>query len=209
MTYREFIRNATAIDIGDYTPWHKSPVVQKICADPTSVICANKRRAYEKTAGGLKFRLEAFSGGGDSLNYQYEGVPKIKRPFAKVLQRASSSESSTSAVFEIDAVPAQGATLELEGLDDEKPGRASFKALVNGKPIFDGVDSFDDKDWSWMKIPVPAEALQKGSNTIEILNTTPEGISAVADIYAAKDYHWGWLLISDAKLLLASGHLRR
>ena len=205
MTYREMIWASTGIDIGDTQPWHRSPVVQKILDDPQGMVKANKKEAYVKTEKGLKFDLIAFAGGEDVMNYQTAGISKTKCPFAKVLRRASSPKSSISAAFTLSGVPEQGAFLTLVGLDDEKPGRAAFQVLVNGESVFAGENTFGENDWSQMKIQIPAKVLKKGANTLEIKNTTPEKISAVADIYIAKDYFWGWFLIADAEINFAPG----
>jgi hypothetical protein len=205
-TYREMVSVAAGIDIGATAPWHKSPVVQKIWDDPLGMVKSNKKEAYEKTESGLKFDLMACAGGADAVNAGvHEGKSDAKRPFAKVLQRAASPKSGISAAFTLSEVPEQDAFLHLVGLDDEKPGRAAFQVLVNGKIVFDGENTFGETDWSQMKISIPAKVLIKGVNTIEIKNTTPEKISAVADIYGAKDYFWGWLMIAEAKLAFAPG----
>ena len=205
MSYREMIWSSTGIDIGDAKPWYRSPVVQKMLDDPLGMIKSNKKEAYVKTKKGLKFDLMAFAGGGDTLNYQYNGIPKTKRPFAKVLQRATSPKSSISAAFNLSGVPVQDASLTLVGLDDEKPGHAAFQVLVNGESVFAGANTFGEDDWSQMNIQIPAKVLKKGVNTLEIKNTTPEKISAVADIYGTKDYFWGWFLIADAEINFAPG----
>jgi hypothetical protein len=204
-SYREMIWVSTGIDIGDVQPWHRSPLVQKILDDPQGMVKANKKEAYVKTEKGLKFDLMAFAGGEDIMNYQNEGTPKTKRPFAKVLRRATSPKSSICAAFTLSGVPEQGASLTLVGLDDEKPGRAAFQVLVNGESVFGGENIFGEDYWSQMQIQIPAKVLKKGVNTLEIRNTTPEKISAVADIYVAKDYFWGWFMIADAEMNFAPG----
>ena len=95
--------------------------------------------------------------------------------------------------------------LELEGLDDEKPGRATLKVLINGQAVFEGTNTFGEKDWTWAKILVPGKLLRKGSNTIELINTTPDKTAAVAQIYGGHDYLWGWMLIADVRLVFAEG----
>ncbi len=205
-SYREMIWVATGMDIGDAQPWHKSPVVQKILDDPQGMVKANKKEAYFKTEKGLKFDLMAFAGGEEVLNYQNEGIPKTKRPFAKVLRRTSSPKSSISAAFILSRVPEQGSLLNLVGLDDEKPGHASFQVLVNGESIFGGENTFSENDWTQMKIQIPAKVLKEGTNTLEIKNTTQEKISAVADIYRAKDYYWGWFMIAESEMVFSSGN---
>ena len=205
MTYREMISVATGIDIGDAQPWHRSPIVQKILDDPQGMIKANKKEAYIKTEKGLKFDLMAFAGGEETLNYQNEGIPKTKRPFAKVLRRASSPKSGISAAFILSSVPSQDASLTLVGLDDEKSGHATFQVLANGESVFVGENTFGEDDWSQMKIQIPAKVLKKGLNTLEIKNTTPEKISAVVDIYEVKDYYWGWFMMAAAEINFAPG----
>lgn len=199
MTYREMIWAATGIEIGNSNPWYKSLVLQELLDNPLKIIKASKKETYEKTQNGLLFNMKAFLGGKNSLAYQWQGIPKRKRKFAKSIKRASSPQSKISTVFKLNTVPNKNGILFLEGLDDEKTGRAKFKVLVNGKIIFNGVNTFGEKDWTLMQIKVPISVLQKGINSLEIINTTPEKTAAVADIYG-RNYFWGWLMIANAKL---------
>ena len=205
MTYPEMVWTATGIDVGNDKPWYNSPVVQKIWDDPLGMVRANLKDACGKTEKGLKIHLTSIAGGDEVSSYQWMGIPKSIRPYGKVLRRASSPKSGISAAFTLSGVPEHDAFLELLGLDDEKPGRASFKVLVNGKSVFDGENTFGEDDWSRMKISIPAKALKKGENTLEIQNTTSERISVVADIYAVKDYGWGWFMIAEAEIVFAAG----
>lgn len=201
MSYREMAWVTSGIDLGEKEPWWKSPVVDDIIKDPLEMVKSKLRSSYGKTAKGLAFNMETVAGGKDSMNYQRQGVPKTKRPLAKILSRASSPNSLLSASFELAAVPAKGGVLRLEGLDDEKNSRARLKVLINGKTVFDGENRFGEDDWSWDDIPVPAAVLKQGANSLEITNTTPEKVDAIVDLNDAKDYTWGWLMVSAAELL--------
>ena len=205
MSYREMISIAAGIDIGGVEPWYRSPKVQEIIEAPLEMVKANLGVAYDKTENGLIFNLKGCAGGDEVLNYQGNGIPKSKRPFVKVLRRASSPKSSLSVKFILSAVPDKDAVLDLTGLDDEKPGHALLQVVVNGEIVFDGENNFYENDWSQMKIPILSKVLKKGDNTLEIKNRTQERIAAVADIYEAKDYYWGWFMIAEAKLDFAPG----
>jgi hypothetical protein len=204
-TFQQFIWRLSSIDIGDAQPWHTSPVVHKLLADPLAMITASRHDPYEKTATGLTFNLKAFGGGETAENYSYQGMPATTRPYARVLRRASSPASISRGAFELDEVPASGAILELEGLDDGQPGRATFKVLINSQPVFEGESTFGGKDWTRERLPVPAKLLKRGSNIIELINTTPDRTVAVANIYGGRNYFWGWLLIADLRLLFEVG----
>ena len=196
---------ATGIDIGNAKPWYNSPVVQKIWDDPLGMVKANIKESCEKTEKGLKVDLRGIAGGDEVYSYQWMNTPKTIRPYAKVLRRASSPQASISVAFTLSEAPEKDAFLDLIGLDDEKPGRAAFKVLVNGEDIFDGVNTFSEEDWTQVRIQIPAKTMKKGENTLEIKNTTPEKISAVADIYVAKDYGWGWMALAEVEIVFAPG----
>ena len=202
--YREMVWVASGIDLGEKEPWFKSPVVDEILKDPLGMVKSKLRGAYEKTAKGLSFNMKSVAGGKDSNNYQWQGVPKTKRGYAKVLRRASSPVSTLSTSFDLADIPVKGGVLRLEGLDDEKSGRAALKVLLNGKVVFDAENRFGEDDWSWTEIPVPAAILKQGVNSLEIANATPEKVAAVADIYE-RDYTWGWIMVSAAELVFPEG----
>ncbi|MFA6175853.1 MAG: DUF4838 domain-containing protein [Phycisphaerae bacterium] len=206
MTYPEMVWCTTGIQIGDAKPWYNSPVFQKIVDDTLGMIKANKKGTYEKTEKGLKFLMQACIGAEETTNYQYEEKPKTKQPFSKVLRRATSPKSGISATFTLSGVPEQGASIQLVGLNDDKTGTAFFKVLVNGQSVFDGKNTFDANDWTQMTISIPAKILKKGLNTLEVKNTTPEKIAAVADIFEPKDYLWGWIMIAEVQLVFAQGN---
>ena len=203
LSMREMLATRAQIDIGDAKPWQASPVIAELLKDPVAMI-ARQTVSYEKTADSLKFDLSMMAGGEGLKNYQSEKIPKTVRQYARVLRRASSPFSGLTTTFELNKKPDKDATIRLEGLDDEKPGRAACEVLLNGKTVFSGENTFAEDDWSGMEIKIPDGILKQGENTMIIRNTTqdkslPQGTTQLQE-KPQEDYSWGWIMISGVKL---------
>ncbi len=205
LSVKDMLLRDAQIDIGDCTPWHASPVVAEFLQDPVAML-TRQVACYETTPDGLRFNLKMLPGGQDLANYQNGGRPQTVRPFAKVLRRASSPYAVLNLPFELDAIPRGGLRLRIEGLDDEKPNRASLEVRINGQPVFRGPPPFREDDWSILPVPVPEHLLKTGENKAVILNTTPDQTPAVTFDAAeapVQDYYWGWVMIAEVALLHA------
>jgi Domain of unknown function (DUF4838) len=203
VSVRDMIIRGAMIDIGKVKPWYKSVIVCKLIKNPVPMIMENTC-SYNKTSSGLKFDMPMITGGDELKKYQYNNVPKTIRPFAKVLRRKSSPYSKLNTVFELDKVPNQDVTLVIEGLDDEKKGKASFDVIINGKTLFSGKNLFSENDWSKIKIKVPSKLLKKGENILIVQNTTKDKIAVSKFVEAEahrQDYNWGWFMISKIELI--------
>jgi hypothetical protein len=203
LSMREMLATRAQIDIGDAKPWQASPVIAELLKDPVAMI-ARQTVSYEKTADGLKFDLSMMVGGEGLKKYQYEKRPQTVRSYARVLRRASSPYSGLTTTFELNKKPDKDATLRIEGLDDEKTGRAACEVILNGKTVFSGENTFAEDDWIVMEIKIPADILTQDRNTMEIRNITrdkslPQGTTQLLE-KPREDYSWGWIMISGVKL---------
>jgi hypothetical protein len=201
-SYRKYLRSVALVDIGDYEPWYKSPVVKKIIANPEETV-GKELKAGNLVPDGIQFITMNLPGGELITDYKAETV----RPFIRVLRRASSPNSELRIPFELKNAPEKGATLVVEGLDCEKPERNANMAIrINGifvahhKP-----NKFKKDEWSKVRFKIKPGILKKGINTLRIYNTTMEKADEVYTEVAGVDmanYYWGWFAISDIKLHL-------
>ena len=205
-SYRKFIQKVALLDIGDTDPWYDSPVVRKIFEDPVGTI-GKEEKAYLKTPQGLDFKLELCCGGEPLID---QAAPSgSKRAFTRVLRRASSSASVINCAFDLEKAPEKGAFIELEGLDCEKPDRAGILIRVNDKGGICGyVNDFSKTDWTTARYAIPPGVLKDGANSLVISNITPdkpdEHLDETVGGITTKDYFWGWLMISKAKLVFSA-----
>jgi len=205
LSMRELLATRAQLDIGDAEPWHKSPVIGQLLDDPVALI-AKPSFSYRETPSRLRFDVAMMAGGEGLRNYQYEKKPRTVRAYAKVLRRASSPYSKLATTFELDDEPAREATLKLEGLDDDKPGKAVIEVLVNGESVFKGANTFDEDDWSVMTFRIPAVLLKQGENRLLIRNLTQDRGGNVGTVQLvekpSEDYSWGWVLFTSCELTL-------
>jgi hypothetical protein len=146
----------------------------------------------------LTFAAEDWRGGfyrGDGLAYG--------RPWVAVYGALSDYPRATLNV-NLDAAPADAATLTITGLDDEWAARNEMMLEVNGETIFTGPNPFLDWDGvgdgtnaAWTSVPftIPAGLLRAGQNEITVANLTP-----VASFNAPP-----YILLADATLEIPRG----
>ncbi len=214
-TPAQFLREIAGIHID--TPlgedWTKDPAVLAFIEDPMKAIRALAPSVQQPIAGGWRIPASGLNGGSGEMLYDYECPPRhctlLRRP------AAGGKVSRIVAVLELEHAPAEGgAVLRVIGQDDDKEGRAFCKVLVNGREVFSGVNTFAERGWSTMTIPVPAKHLAAGRNRIEFVNTTPErGESKTKDsynqggAYAGQvrdyDFFWGWIALSEIEVVAA------
>lgn len=89
--------------------------------------------------------------------------------------------------FSVAEAPTGPLTLVLTGLDDELSGKNRLVVTINGTMIFAGPNTFPNtpmsdhgvggasRYWGEMAIPVPAELLVAGENTLVLENAAPGG----------------------------------
>jgi len=132
----------------------------------------------------VRIPAESFVGGNHST-YCRSGAD-VKRFGADWEQRAARKvalfsqgvqNSKTEAQFSLEAAPAGKSTLSLTGLDDIAPENTKIRIRLNGKLLYEGETSFANtehiyvfNDWKTQTWPVPAGALVKGNNKLEIEN---------------------------------------
>lgn len=95
---------------------------------------------------------------------------------AVALYGALSPFPSASLRFDLPSAPETGATLTIEGLNDEL-GPAQITITVNGVEVFRGESGFAGWDpgaaspaWTAVSFPIPAGILQAGANEITVAN---------------------------------------
>ena len=76
-------------------------------------------------------------------------------------------QSIAQAGFDIDPLPDAAATLEISGLDHDKPGITRIRLAVNGVEIFKGPNPFRKVGWSTHRFPVPAKALAASRERVD------------------------------------------
>lgn len=200
----QFISMATGLKITNST-WYNDENLAPILANPgQGSLLLKEERTQKEIPGGWILPLDRWKGGDPPAPSRYNGSP---RSAAKVLRRQIVGRNYRFRyVFFLDSPPAESYVLDMEGLDDEKPSRAHFSITVNGHEVFNGPNTFDEQDWSRMQVEIPGKYLKTGSNKIQILNTTPEGLTGeeiqeVRDGLRKISPYWGWILFAEFKLL--------
>ncbi|MCF6310858.1 MAG: beta-N-acetylglucosaminidase domain-containing protein [Verrucomicrobiales bacterium] len=92
------------------------------------------------------------------------------------------------ASFNMDTVPVKDVTLVIEGQDCDTV-IAGIRIKINGEEIYVGKTPFVQHGWRAKELPVSANFFKKGTNTIEIINTTQ-----------SSDFVDGWAIISGISL---------
>ena len=199
---RDYVTAVAGWDIpntGKY--WADEPAVEQFLKEPGSAF----RAGAEAFPGGWYFKPGAIKGASMASVYSYQCPPRL----CVSLSRPSLKGSSAKAVLPLAAKPTAPFTLAIEGLDDDKAGASLFKVEVNGHTLFEGPNSFKEKEWSRMTFMIPAEYLAAGDNEIRISNVTPDTPSRsvrFTDPEEAKcDGQWGWIMVSEIIVLDPSG----
>jgi hypothetical protein len=127
----------------------------------------------EKIPGGIRLPATAFAGGFGPDLYGWFCPPKTGMA---IYAPRSPRPSQMKTEFTLDAAPAGAAVLDIEGQDSQNdlPPPAQIEITLNGKKIHAGDCGFVKRGWSRRQFPIPAGALQKGKNVLEIRNITPE-----------------------------------
>lgn len=101
------------------------------------------------------------------------------------LYAAQTQYNQGSISFNLDQAPTGNVYLDITGIDDERADHCTLQITLNGTVIFNAADTFPnaptndngvggaDRDWGQMSVPVPANVLSSGSNTLIFSNTTP------------------------------------
>ena len=185
--------------------WTDEPVIREFMKDPVKMISGKP----ETTPGSWRFPGAILRGG--------EG--------GKILRRASSGKGRIVASLELKNDLKGKAVLWLAGWDDEKPGRTTFRVTINGKEIFHGPNTFPETDTTkiqpgYMYMVIPEGLLKKGENLIAFENTVQDdpkkatrqlkNATRPEDGFEMKqDYYWGWLGISEIRIVAPDHEFRR
>lgn len=111
-------------------------------------------RATWADGSAVDLPLESFKNATFWPRYTYQCEPS---PASFVYGRRS-VQYIAKAAFDIDPVPRGAATLEISGLDHDKPGTTRIRLDVNGVEIFNGPNPFRKVGWSTHSFPVPPAA---------------------------------------------------
>ena len=204
---RTFLLNYCGLNVPSTKKyWTDEPVVLEFMKDPVKAMAGSP----EKTPGHWRFTNTILRGGENG----------------KILRRQSSGKGRITASLELDH-DLQGVVLmTLSGWDDEKPGRTTFRILVNGKEIFSGANTFPETASTAKTLPgqmsfiIPAGLLKKGENRIVMVNTVKDDPKRAVrqlknptkpeDGYMMKqDYYWGWLGIDELRLTAPDDEFRK
>jgi len=179
--------------------WFNDKKIDQFLADPVKTL---KTRVYlqEEIEGGIELPAKAWMG--SRYFEKYQGRP------AMVIRRKSSSESRVKAYFKLERVPEGNVKLELQGLDNEKKEIAEIAITINGEKIFAGPIDYPKNTWGTKTYEIPSGILKPGENIIAIENTMDDykdessgGEAGPAEEALAKNYNWGWCMVSTIKLL--------
>ncbi len=168
--------------------WYQDPLVRKLArgklskADLAAVELASRQKDIP---GGIELRLTAFSGGAGPESYSHN----CPRRTAVWITPQGTKTSGMAAVFELKRAPKR-AWLELDALDDDKPGVARIALKINGKRIFSGENGAKEDDWTTLRFEVPAKLLKRGRNTLDLGN-----------LERGENPHVKWFMISAARVV--------
>ena len=192
--------------------WFECKEIQDFLKDPENAFVGQS--GVKTVPGGYEWdAMSMFGGDGPSVS-SLGGSKRIVR----LIRRPHSGKGTISVTLNLKSVPKHNCRLILTGADDDKPGAATFRAVVNGKEIFSGPNTFSEKDWSVMGMDIPAGTLKAGENRIELINTMQElpsdrrklpqtGIDT-GDVYET-DYFRGWIKVEKILLLDLSGEFAK
>ena len=184
--------------------WFECKEIQDFLKDPENAFVG--KSGVKTIPGGYEWDTMSMFGGDEPAVVSVGGKKRV----AKVIRRPHSGKGTVSVALNLKSAPKHACRLILDGVDDDKPGAATFRIAVNGKEVFSGANTFSETAWSVMGIDIPEEALKAGENRIEIINTMKElpsdrrklpqtGID-LGDVYET-DYFRGWFMLSRIRLL--------
>lgn len=167
----------------DRSPWYADPVIDRLINDPAGTLAREQQKyAQTRVDGGWRMELDGFRGAVGPQEYAHQCPPRR----AIWIYGTGSNNPAMSTVLNLETAPAGAARLILTGQDDDKPGAVPMRVSVNGRPVFDGPNTFAERDWSVLEIAIPTGILNTGENEIRIATTAP---SAAAD--------QGWVMIAE------------
>ena len=180
--------------------WHQDPAVNEFLDNPLPTI-EKSLIVQNSIPDGIQIPVDVIFGGMGPAEYNYQCEPRK----AVWITRASSEHSQMRAFFKLQKLSAGQVYLEVEGQDDDKPGRAEIKILINGKELFSGENKFTERGWSTESYRIPAGILTTDKNKIEFINITKdlsENKKNTIEFLDPADYKWGWFMLSKLKVII-------
>ena len=185
--------------------WYDAPELKQFLQDPDNAFIGSN--SAKRIPGGMEMDALGFMGGTGVLSYSYN----LKRRYAlSFIKRASSGNGVIDAHFDLKTAPTHHQFVMVEGVDDDKPGAATYQVLVNGRELFSGINTFPEDECGWMLFDVPPDYFKAGDNTVTLVNTVPdkkERLMVVAqkgiDLGTAvvQDYTYDWIGINRIAIL--------
>lgn len=168
---------ATRPTVPTVTPRPTAPPALTVA--PTTTSTASAKGNGNANANGSNFSPYWLTGAYKRDDGQLYGEPEV------ALYGSGSDYSQGTVNFTLDKVPGGEVVLEITGLDDERIEHCQFQIILNATTIFDGANTFPNvpdgdngeggssRYWGRMSIPVPANLLKAGQNTLTFRNNTP------------------------------------
>ena len=195
---REFILSVAGLDIPNTgKDWAKEKAAQDFLKNPTGTF----RTDPVPSPGAWYFPADRMMTNAKLFYYDYLCPPRI----TVALRRPSMQQDRASVIFDLKQPPmTDSMLLSVEGLDDEKPGRAVIQITVNGNKLFSGLNSFPERGWGRMTFSVPAKFLKQGENNVTVCNISPD-LPSRSTRYANQedgrhDPQWGWICLTEISL---------
>ncbi len=182
----------------------RSKKIKELIDNPLETLGESIPRCQAKIKNGWQIPTEGIAGGICIESYSYNCPLKNN---VKLLRRPSSGYGYMVTHLYLDSPQKEPMRLELEGMDNDKEGKALMEILINGKTIFSGKAPFTKNKWSCDTFEIPSGILQKGKNIVEFKNITPDVVTKEEKknvdfiVGRKKNYYWGWYIISGMKVI--------
>jgi uncharacterized protein DUF4838 len=184
--------------------WFNDPKITALIKTPLDTLGKSVPRIQEKNAAGhWVLPIAGVVGGVNLKSYGYKCPIKHN---IKILRRESSGQGYAMTYLFLDKAPNGAATLNLEGLDNDKNINPILEIAINGKVIYNKGVPFAKNKWETHSFKIPAGILHKGKNKLEFKNSTPDIVAGDEKKYVEfirthkKSYKWGWFILSGISL---------
>lgn len=111
-------------------------------------------------------------GAAELFGSTFGGMAGVNYVYAMPTGARSAMEGS----FTLSKLPDEPVFLHLKARDDDGAGKCSIAILVNGRSIFEGHDEFSETEWLTRMLPIPADALKVGRNSLRVECREAQGV---------------------------------
>jgi hypothetical protein len=186
--------------------WYDDPKITALIKAPLDTLGKSVPRIQEKNAAGhWVLPIAGVVGGVNLKSYGYKCPIKHN---VKILHRESSGQGYAMTYLFLDKTPNKAATLNLEGLDNDKNINSMLEIAINGKVIYNKSIPFAKHKWEAHSFKIPIGILHKGKNKLEFKNITPDVVADDEKKYVEfirthkKSYKWGWFILAEISVKL-------